>query len=213
MSTEARFLILDDLPEAVLPNDAKSLIKMMVQVKPESRISIDEIMANGFFDSVRDLKAMPPLDELYSKLRDICDDFIKRGNVYKLEGEQSLQAKLKTFEALLPEAVPDYWQRKLAHVFAQAKFFVFDIDPCHELLEVVKSEVNSEAKARREANAANKSASESSSDEERKTDEWQKSEEQTDTRNEPELPWSTMGCSFDPEEFKKLKLEVENKQK
>ena len=41
---------------------------------------------------------------------------------------------------------------------------------------------------------------------------WQKPEEQTDERNEPE-PYTSMGCSFDPNAFNKLKEELENEKK
>ena len=113
----------------------------MIKVKAEERLRIEEVVGDSLFDSVRHLNQMPPLDIHHAQLRELCDDFIRRGNVYKLEGEQSLSEKINNFKQELLSKVSnqEYWLNKLDHVFVQAKYFVFDIDPCHDLLEAVKS--------------------------------------------------------------------------
>lgn len=58
----------------------------MIVVDHESRINIDQVLDDEFFNEVRELTSFPELTETEQSLKEVCDDFIKRGNVYKLEG-------------------------------------------------------------------------------------------------------------------------------
>lgn len=60
-----------------------------MKIQQNDRISIDEILQSNFFDSVRDLKRSPALDDDHQKLKVIAQDFINRGlsgNVHKFSG-------------------------------------------------------------------------------------------------------------------------------
>jgi hypothetical protein len=58
----------------------------MIVVDQDQRLTIDEVMNNEFFNGIRDLKEYPELTGNDISLREICDDFIYRGNVYKIDG-------------------------------------------------------------------------------------------------------------------------------
>ena len=51
-------------------------------------MSIEEVLQSEFFADVRKMEAAPQLDEAHKRLRDICDDQIKRENVYKYDGKE-----------------------------------------------------------------------------------------------------------------------------
>ena len=59
LSADADFIKLEEYPDNILPQDVKTLIKCMIQINPEDRISIDEIVEEPFFDSVRHLTEIP----------------------------------------------------------------------------------------------------------------------------------------------------------
>ena len=58
----------------------------MLVVNHEERISIDDVLSHELFEEVRDMHDFPEMNEVDTKLKLITEDFIKRGNVYKLEG-------------------------------------------------------------------------------------------------------------------------------
>ena len=73
------------------------------------------------------------MNETDSKLKEVCEDFIKRGNVYKLDG-------LEKFDQYFDEQIigkfkdennniSDELVIKLEHIRKIAKLFIFDIDP------------------------------------------------------------------------------------
>ena len=59
LSGNAEILRIDKLSTSVLPQAAKDLMKRMVVVEQDKRISIEEVLQDPYFDSVRDLKNCP----------------------------------------------------------------------------------------------------------------------------------------------------------
>ena len=91
-STECDFNIpLDHYPASVLPPAAASLITRLLVLDPSKRPSLPEILADPFFSMDDGFVDLTPDDQV---LRTVCDDLIRRHNVYKLEGLQKLRGHL-----------------------------------------------------------------------------------------------------------------------
>ena len=86
LSGEAEILRLDKFSTSVLPQEAKDLMKLMVVVDQEKRLTIEDVLKNPYFDCVRDLKECPVYTETHAILRDINKDLVTRNNVYKYDG-------------------------------------------------------------------------------------------------------------------------------
>jgi hypothetical protein len=148
----------------------------MVKVEPTQRITIEQVIESSFFDPIRSLSKCPVYKPEIVKLKKICEDFIQRGNVHKFSGREEFD---RNWEALKDTAM----EVKYTHIYRHALFFIFDIDPQSEKIEKIKKEVQESSKAAREKNKLESSDSES---------------------EEPEEPFNSMGCKFNPEEFKDM---------
>lgn len=121
----------------------------MVVPEREKRATIEEVLQSEFFAEVRNMESAPQLDEVHRRLRDICDDQIKRENVYRYEGKEKYQqywdetVKVK-FEQ---EENREYWDVKLAHAKACGQLFVFQDDPDAEHLNAIRDKIQAESKA------------------------------------------------------------------
>ena len=100
LSDKADMLKFEEYSEHILPQAAKQFILKMIQIKQEDRIEIDQVLQDPFFDSVKELKTRPPMEEQHVKLQNICKDFITRGNVHRFSGieefTQKYQAEIVT---------------------------------------------------------------------------------------------------------------------
>lgn len=100
LSEEAKFMRLEELSEHIMPAEAKKLIRQMVAPEQAKRSTIEQVLQSDLFNSVRHLDNAPKLDEEHQLLRNICDDFVKRVNVYSYDGKEKY---LQYFET---EVVP-----------------------------------------------------------------------------------------------------------
>ena len=58
----------------------------MLQVDPEKRPSIEEVLKDEYFSEEKGSEEEEKEED--KVLREVCDDLIKRSNVYKLEGQE-----------------------------------------------------------------------------------------------------------------------------
>ncbi len=82
---------LDSYPSSVLPPQAKSLITRLLCVDPLSRPTIDEVLADPYFEYVA---PKPYQDSDAQLIREMADDVIKRVGVYKIEGKEKSQKNI-----------------------------------------------------------------------------------------------------------------------
>ena len=124
-----------------------------------------------------------------------------------------------------------YWQDKLQHTYEHALLFIFDTDPQFDKIEAVKTEVQAMSTAAQERNSkkhskAKKVPTKKKFDEDEEKKDISAEDEEAEApssfssnasdnekNNEPEEPFSSMGCKFNPEDFKKLKLEDDQTEK
>ena len=92
------------------------------------------------------------LDESHKVLRGLCDDVLARNNVWKMNGEDELDAAFKEMRVKLPD--DDYWSLKVEHARKCAHSLVFDRDIDYELLEQIKTKIQTESKEAYAKNAA-----------------------------------------------------------
>ena len=103
LSENAKFIRLEELSEHLMPQSAINLIKQMVVPEQAKRATIEDVLASEYFTEARALKCAPKLNEPQQRLRTICDDIIKRENVYRYEGK---------------EKYLEFWTEKVAPSFA-----------------------------------------------------------------------------------------------
>ena len=89
-STEAKYK-LDEYSDNLIPLEAKELLKKLIVVEKDKRLSIKELIEDKYFDSVREMKKPPKLNEWETKLKEHCQDFIVRGGVYKIDGVEKFK--------------------------------------------------------------------------------------------------------------------------
>ena len=77
------------VPE-IIPEEAKSLIASMIQLVPDIRPSIEDLINNTFFDEVRDLVSYPSLSTEESYMKELQKDLIKNYSLYKLESPEKV---------------------------------------------------------------------------------------------------------------------------
>ena len=85
-STEARY----NTDVTNLSPAAALLISKCIQVDTELRPTIDEVLADPYFHSMP--AEIPQLDAEQLKLREFCDDLIKRKNVHEFDGKEAFEA-------------------------------------------------------------------------------------------------------------------------
>ncbi len=137
-STEANYR-LDAYSEALIPEAAKKLIKKILVVDLNQRLTIDQVLEDSLFDSIKTLENPPPaLTEFEKELKNHCQDFITRAGVYKLDGieafdkyfdeniKNTLKQKLEDMENL------EFYEARLEHIIMLAKHYIFDIEPYPE---------------------------------------------------------------------------------
>lgn len=109
----------------------------MLVIDHEERISIEDVISNELFNDVRDMQEFPEMNEVDKKLKLITEDFIKRCNVYKLDGkekfdkyfEDEVVENFKTKDENGNDQIIEPVKLKLEHLKIVANFFLFDIEP------------------------------------------------------------------------------------
>ena len=84
-STESRFKT--DVQN--LSPEAATLIRKCLAVNPDSRPTVDEILADPYFEGTP--TEMPTLNEEEQRLRSFFDDLIKRINVHEYNGRGAFE--------------------------------------------------------------------------------------------------------------------------
>ena len=184
----------------------------MTRLKPEDRITIEEVLADKYFEE----DMATELDEKHQKLRTVCDDVVTRHNVWTLEGRDKLDEVFNKLNGeLIDEEGSTYWAEKIEHARKCARNLVFEEDPDATLLNEIKERIGRESKeayakrkAKEEAGEASDSASSDGSQEsaeEKKEGEAAEIKDNKDaTHNEFGIEYqeegdiSQMGCFFDP---------------
>ena len=98
----------------------------MLQVKPEDRATVDDVLSSFYFDEVREMKGMPPFTPDEQKLHETIQDFITRDNVHKFSGEEEFT---KNFDEKIRPSFSQISKSRLDNVFECALLFIFDKDP------------------------------------------------------------------------------------
>ena len=111
---------LDHYPASVLPPAAATLITRLLALDPNKRPTLPELVADPFFA----MGGGPTPDD--QVLRTVCDDLIRRHNVYKLEGVEKLRGHLSEALGHLECA------GRREHVRRLAEYFIFEGDPWEE---------------------------------------------------------------------------------
>eukprot|EP00347_Sterkiella_histriomuscorum_P004813 403358994 len=89
-STIAKYR-LEEYPDILIPQYAKELIQKMIQVDKEQRFSISQVLEDKFFQEIKNCKEMPQMNQIDLKIKEVCNDFIQRGNVFKFDGEAKFE--------------------------------------------------------------------------------------------------------------------------
>lgn len=124
-STESRFKV--DYPPELLTEKAKNLITKCLQVDPTKRPTIEEILADPYFDGVDDIQEPPQLRDWEQIMRDFIADLITRANVHTYDGQEKFEEHFqKTIRDRLKGLVDD---AVIDHYKGLALLFLFSIDP------------------------------------------------------------------------------------
>ncbi|CDW71361.1 agc pdk1 protein kinase [Stylonychia lemnae] len=152
-STVAKYR-LEEYPDILIPQEAKDLIQKLLIVDHKLRPSIENLLQSPYFDMVRNLKKMPEPSLLDKQLKEICLDFITRGNVYQLEGIDKFDQHFESnvIQKFIKEELwnlylesQDQIQLRLDHIRMLAKNFIFDTDPYPEDNELVQKLMRNES--------------------------------------------------------------------
>lgn len=115
----------------------------MCSIEPAERPSIEEVLADKYFDE--DMTA--ELDEKHAKLRVVCDDIVARHNVWAIEGRDKVD---EVFEKLQTELVDEegstYWSERVEHARKCARNMIFEEDPDEKRLFEIKKRISNQSK-------------------------------------------------------------------
>ena len=84
-STEARYKT--DFHPEILTDKAKSLIIKCLQVEPNDRPTIADILSDPYFTGIEDIEEPPALLPWQKTIREFCNDLITRQNVHQFDGK------------------------------------------------------------------------------------------------------------------------------
>ena len=124
-STEADFQYPDS--ELIIPHKARSLIEKLIKIKPEERMTMEELLKYDYFNDVKDLTTLPDISKEEQALVEIRKDILKRHNVYKLDSEEIF---LETITASIKDKVGEEYfkdnKAKIDHLIKIGRNYVYD---------------------------------------------------------------------------------------